>query len=147
MHPCATLLKNANAFGVVWSLLKTLSFASGLLAALTAFTGNAHHSESTESLVKKIEKVQRLHQTKRAKLGFLCTLKRRIKYKFPNAARYGSVAHIKALYGFGKVLKNFLAHHMQRKGRSSLGKWSFCYMNHSVPYFDTLLREQETQTA
>lgn len=104
--------------------------------------------KAIESLAKELERVQRLKKTKKTKLGFLCTLKRRIKYKFPNADRYGSGAHIKALCCFGKVLHFFSCSPYAKKSRrDSLGKWPFCYMNHSVPCFDILLSEQEIQTA
>ena len=119
-------LNYANALDV-WSPLKTLSFACGLIAVLSAFTVNAHHSpQHKKSPPKGWKEFKAFKRQKRTKLGiFLCTLKRRIKYKFPPiGACYGSGTHIKALcYDIkGPAGKIFRAHHMRRRNGNNLGK-------------------------
>lgn len=111
-------LNYANASDV-WSCLRH----SVLLVVLLRYWVPLQWMHTTKSPPLKAEwSSKRWKDKKGPKLGdFLCTLKRRIKYKFPIGACYGSGSHIKALcYGikaFPHSLPLFLllAHHMWRR--------------------------------
>lgn len=85
----------------------THSFACGLLVVLSAFTVNAHHRLKHKKCPLRLKRVQSIQKTKRISWDFLCTLKRRIRYKFPIAAGYDTGSRIKALYSNIKAAEIF----------------------------------------
>lgn len=132
--------------GVVWSLLKTLTVLLVVSLRHWLLLQWMHSTVKAQKVLKNsLKEFKGSKRQKRTKLGFLCTLKRRIKYKFPNAGCYGNVTHIKAWWSCGKSVESFLAHHMQKRNRNNLGWRWFWDMNHWMLFFDTLLSEQGIQ--
>lgn len=102
------LLKYANT-RVVWSPLKTLTVL--LVVSLRHWLllqWMPRPVKAQKVLKHSLKEFKGSKRQKRTKLGFLCTLKRRIKYKFLNAGCYGNVTRIKALWCCGRGLKIFL---------------------------------------
>lgn len=107
----------------VVSLLKALTVLLVVSLRLCFYSECPSTVKAQKVLKNSLKEFKGFQRQKRTKLGFLCTLKRRIKYKFSNAGCYGNVTHIKALWCYGGVLKVFLPHHMQKRNRNNLGWW------------------------
>ena len=100
------LLKYANTHWVVWSLLKTLTVLLVVSLRHWLLLQWMPSSVKAQKVLKhSLKEFKGSKRQKRTKLGFLCTLKRRIKYKFLNAGCYGNVTHIKALWCYGRGWK------------------------------------------
>lgn len=132
--------------GVVWSLLKTLTVLLVAALRLWLLLQWMHSTVKAQKVLRnRLKEFKGSKRQKRTKLGFLCTLKRRIKYKFSNAGCYGNVTHIKAWWGYQGALKVFWSAICKKRNRNNLGWRWFCYMSHWMLFLDTLLREQGIQ--
>lgn len=99
-------LNYANALDV-WSCLRHSVLLVVLLRYWVPLQWMHTTVHSTKSPPKGWKEFKALKRQKGLSWDFLCTLKRRIKYKFPIGACYGSGTHIKALCPDIKAAWNF----------------------------------------
>lgn len=131
---------------VVWSLLKTLWVL--LVVSLRHWPRLQWMPSPVKAqkvLNHSLKGFKGSKRQKETKLGFLCTLKRRIKYKFLNAGCYGNATRIKALWCHGRGLNTLLHTICKKRNRNNLGRRWFWDMKHWMLFFDTLLSEQGIQ--
>lgn len=99
--------------------LKTLSFACGLIAGIECLY--SEWTPAQKSPPKGWKEFKALKRQKGLSWDFfLCTLKRRIKYKFPIGSCYGSGTRIKSIMLRHKGQPEMVrAHHMRRRNENN----------------------------
>lgn len=122
-------LNYANASDV-WSRLRHSVLLVVLLRHWVPLQWMHTTVHSTKSPPKGSKEFKAFKRQKGLSWDFLCTLKRRIKYKFPIGACYGCGSHIKALCWDIKAAWVVPEHHMHRRNENNLEKRWFCNTNH-----------------
>lgn len=111
----------------------TRSFACGLLVSLSAFTVNAHHRLKHKKCPLGLKRVQSIQKTKSTKLGFFffyCTLKGRMRYKFPYCYPIWLWVPYQSIMLIYKGPWNFLLRTIcKEEMANNLNRLPFCYMN------------------